>query len=380
MSTVSLKKISTYDPDKMLDALRACLEPLGGMRAFVRTGQRVLLKPNLLGAFDSDRAVTTHPSLVRAAALLVKEAGGKVVVGDSPGMSDLPGAMKKSGLTDALADLDVEVGDFVGQEEFTEPGNVVAKKIHLAAALKSADVVITLPKMKSHVQMVFTGALKNQYGLITGNRKAHYHYRMKTREWLSSLIVDINRIANPALAIMDAVMAMEGEGPSSGEPRLVGALLAGPDLTAVDVAACRLIGLRPETVPLIQAARQQGFGVTEWKNIRMVGDSLDDLCVTDFKLVKELDDLLKVIPLPMPLLNWLGRKWAPTPEIIAEQCIRCGICKKGCPVSPSAIDPFLDRREKVDGKRCIRCYCCHEFCPVKAIRLRRNLFHRLLNT
>ncbi|MFH0880149.1 MAG: DUF362 domain-containing protein, partial [Lentisphaerota bacterium] len=236
------------------------------------------------------------------------------------------------------------------------------------------------PKLKTHVQMTFTGALKNQYGLITGKRKAHYHYRLKTREWLAALIMDINRIAKPALAIMDGIVAMEGEGPSSGRPRKVGALLAGSDLAAVDVMACELIGLNPETVPLNLAARKSGFGATRVQDIEVLGADWKVLQVKDFALVRELMNLLRVIPLPLPMLNWLGKKWAPEPLIIEDLCIRCGICKKGCPVSPAAIDPFSDKRDKVDARRCIRCYCCHEFCPEKAIRLRRNFFHRLLDT
>lgn len=372
---VSLQRVSSYDEPEILRGLRLVLDPLGGMRAFVREGQRVLLKLNLLGAYPPDRAITTHPALVRAVSILVIEAGGRVSIGDSPGIGRPRAALEKCGILEAVKDLPVDIADFENGVEFEEMSNKVARKIFLAKALKDCDVVITLPKLKTHAQMGFTGALKNQFGFVPGLEKAKYHYRMRTREWLAALMIDINRIVKPSLAIMDAIVGMEGEGPAGGSPRFIGALIAGSDPVAVDEVACRIVGIRSEALPLMAAARSAGFGDT--KEIAIEGVSIEELAIRDFRKIPELLSPLRMIPLPKFFLEWLQRQISPRPRIIQETCIKCGACKAGCPVDPSAIDPFLEEPAVFDDL-CIRCYCCHEFCPVKAIRLEKTGLGRLL--
>ena len=378
-SRVSVQRMDTYDAERVLDSMRAVLQPLGGMRAFVRPGQRVLLKPNLLFAADPDKAITTHPSVVRAAAILAQEAGGKVSVGDSPGVGDLRRVARACGIDEVIKSLGLEYADFNTTQVVERPGNKVSKRIELAAAVSQADVIISLPKLKTHGQMDFTGALKNQYGLVVGVAKALYHYRLKSRDWLAELIIDINQTAKPALAIMDGIVAMEGAGPSGGEPRPMNVLVAGADLSAVDAVCCHLIGLDPIRTPIARAARSQAFGATSLEEIEVVGQNWESLRQLDFKKVADPEDILSLVPLPKAILNWVSRHLAPRPRIIQEKCIQCLACFKGCPVPPSAIDPRLPRHKQVDDARCIRCYCCHEFCPAKAIRLERTMLDRLLN-
>ncbi len=375
---VSLKRAPDYHPDRILAALRTCLEPLGGMKAFVRPGQRVLLKPNLLGSFAAERAVTTHPAVVRAAILLVKEAGGHPMVGDSPGMGTLAGAVRASGLAEVLDETATRLLDFGEPFEFDAPDSLVARKIVLAKALQEADVLITLPKLKTHGQMTMTGALKNQYGLIPGALKSQWHFRLQQPEWLAALILDINRLARPALAILDAVVAMEGQGPSSGRPRFLGALLAGPDLAAVDTLACHLIGQDPMRVPLLAEARKQRFGETDLANLRVAGDDWGPFCVRDFEKIEDPQDVLRLLPLPRPALNWIRRHWTLRPQIVDGRCTKCGICEQGCPVSPPAIHPQAVDGERLEDDRCIHCYCCHEFCPSQGIELRQPWLARHL--
>ena len=376
---VSVQRVDTYEVERVLNSMRAVLEPLGGMRAFVRPGQRVLLKPNLLFSSAPDRAITTHPSIVRAAAILVREVGGQVAVGDSPGVGDLRRVAKACGMTDVMDSLGLEMADFTGTHVFEQPANRVLKRIELAQAVAQADVIISLPKLKTHGQMDFTGALKNQYGLVVGMAKTLYHYRFRSRDWLANLIVDINRTAKPVLAIMDGIMAMEGMGPSGGEPRAMNVLVAGADLSAVDVVCCHLIGLDPMTTPITRAVRSQQYGATSLEEVEVVGENWESLRQLDFKKVVDAEDILSLVPLPQFALNWLGRHLAPRPRIMEDQCIQCLACFQGCPVPPPAIDPRLPYSKQVDDSRCIRCYCCHEFCPAKAIRLERTILDRLLN-
>jgi uncharacterized protein (DUF362 family)/Pyruvate/2-oxoacid:ferredoxin oxidoreductase delta subunit len=378
-SRVSVQRIDTYDDSRVLSAMRALLEPLGGMRAFVRPGQRVLLKPNLLFAAAPEKAITTHPSVVRAAAILAQEAGGKVAIGDSPGVGDFQRVAKACGFAGVIESLGLEPADFTATHVFEQPENRVLKRIELAKAVAQADVIISLPKLKTHGQMDFTGAVKNQYGLVVGMAKTLYHYRLKSREWLADLIVDINRTARPALAIMDGIVAMEGMGPAGGEPRSMNALVAGTDLSAVDVVSCHLIGLDPLSTPITRAVRSQRYGASSMEEIEVLGENWKSLRQPDFKKVIDPQDILRLVPLPQGALNWLSRHLAPRPRIVEKDCIKCLACFRGCPVPPSAIDPRLPHHKQVDDARCIRCYCCHEFCPVKAIRLERTMLDRMLN-
>jgi uncharacterized protein (DUF362 family)/Pyruvate/2-oxoacid:ferredoxin oxidoreductase delta subunit len=379
LSRVSIQRVDTYDADLVLNSMRAVLEPLGGMSAFVRPGQRVLLKPNLLFGAAPEKAMTTHPAVVRAAAILAQEAGGKVAIGDSPGVGDLRRVIKACAIQAVVDSLGLEVADFTETHVFERPENRVLKRIELAKAAAEADVIISLPKLKTHGQMDFTGALKNQYGLVVGAAKALFHYRFKSREWLAELIVDINQTAKPALAIMDGIVAMEGAGPSGGEPRPMNALVAGSDLSAVDIVCCRLIGLDPISTPIARAARSQRYGATSMAEIEVLGANWESLCQPDFKKVADPEDILRLVPLPQGVLNWVASHLAPRPRIIADKCTKCLACFRGCPVPPSVIDPRLPRRKQVDDARCIRCYCCHEFCPAKAIRLERTMLDRMLS-
>ena len=378
-STVSLVSVQSYDMSVVEQALRDCLAPLGGMQAFVSPGQRVLLKPNVLGGFAPEKAVTTHPAVLRAAVILVKECGGIPLVGDSPGIGELVPALKAAGLYSVIQEQSAELADFTNESVFDTPDNTVGRHLKLAQAVRDADVIISLPKLKTHVQMTFTGAVKNQFGLVLGMKKGNYHFRLKDREQLAALIVDINRAVTPALAVFDAIVAMEGAGPSGGEPRRLGLLMASADLTALDVVACRVINLDPASVPTIEAAARVGYGTVNPPDIEIVGENIDAVRVPDFKKVEHFKSVLGILPLPQFMLKWLRELWAPRPRITAELCISCYRCRDGCPVEPAAIDPDRSASRQVDDSTCIRCYCCHEFCPVKAIELKRSLADRLLN-
>jgi uncharacterized protein (DUF362 family)/NAD-dependent dihydropyrimidine dehydrogenase PreA subunit len=377
-SLVSLQRVGDYNPGRVLAAMRAGLEPLGGMKAFVRPGQRVLLKPNLLGGFAPERAVTTHPAVVRAAILLVREAGGRPLIGDSPAMASLAQAIRGSGLEPVIRETGAEVLELSEVHEFDVPDHKVTPRLKLARALLEADVLISLPKLKTHGQMTFTGALKNQYGCIPGALKSQWHFRLQQPEWLASLILDVNRAVRPALTIMDAVIGMEGPGPGSGNPRFIGALLASRDLAAVDTLACHLIGLDPMRVPLLAAAREQHFGQTEMEHIQVAGDDWQSLRVPDFEQIQNVTDLLRLLPLPKPALRWIRRQWSARPRIVDGRCTACGICERGCPVKPSAVHPKATPDQRVEDDRCIRCYCCHEFCPSHGIELRQPWLARHL--
>jgi uncharacterized protein (DUF362 family)/Pyruvate/2-oxoacid:ferredoxin oxidoreductase delta subunit len=409
-STVAVQEVRTYDSDRVEAALRAALEALGGngIGDIVRPGQTVLLKPNILQGAPPEKAITTHPSVLRAMIRVCRAAGARVWVGENPGVGNPAQLARKAGILAVVEEEGAAWIDLTEQRTFELPDNRIARRIELPRALDEIDALITLPKLKTHGQLAFTGAVKNQFGLIPGTRKARYHYRLETREWLARLMVDINRIVRPALAVMDGIVAMEGLGPSGGRPREVGVLLAGTDPTAVDVVACHLIGLDPRDVPTIRAAAEAAYGETKLANIAvraMAAGSvraidLDTYRVADFELVREIASVLRILPLPPAAQQWIRRQWQPRPRILQERCIECQACVQGCPIDPPAIDPgalypgalypgALDPPAidpgalassshagtgGVNDDTCIRCYCCHEFCPEKAIDLRPGRF------
>lgn len=382
-ATVSLIHLDRYDDDALvLTALRQALAPFGGMRGIVQPGQTVLLKPNLVAPSHPDLAVTTHPAILRGVLRLVREAGASALVGDGPGVGDTRSAARGSGLLEVIETEGATLADFDETEVFECEDNRIARRLLLTNQLRQADVLITLPKLKTHAQMAYTGALKNQFGLIPGSAKGQFHFRLQNRDRLADLMIDINRLARPALAIMDGVVAMEGPGPSGGTPRHLGALVAGTDLTAVDTVCCAIIGLPVEDVPIAMAARRAGFGVTDLSDITIAGAHPDDFRRADFELVRAPCNIMRILPLPGSALRWLRRQLVPRPEINAARCIRCRRCEYGCPVQPPAILPLAEPDRQVNEKTCIRCYCCHEFCPVKAIDLKRSRLDRFfhLNT
>lgn len=379
-SVVSLVKLESYDDqDAMLSALRELLQPLGGMGSFVLPGQRVLLKVNLLAPARPEQAVTTHPELLRAVIRLVKEAGGIACVGDGPGVGDTRTNLKACGMAKIIAEEGAEALYFEKTTVFENQENRIGKRVELTDHLLDCQVLISLPKLKTHVQMAYSGAIKNQYGLIPGSTKGQYHFRFQNRDHLADLMVDINRLAKPALAIMDGIVGMEGEGPSGGHPRKLGALIASADLAALDVVACHLIGLNPDHNPLNLAARRANYGATRLEEIELRGETLEKMQVQDFKLVKAPVNIMRILPLPQTWLRWLRRQIAARPHINRELCIGCMRCANGCPVAPSAINPKLPPGKELDSMTCIRCYCCHEFCPVKAIDLKKSGLGRLID-
>ncbi|WP_294477701.1 DUF362 domain-containing protein [uncultured Victivallis sp.] len=374
---VSVRRVASYDTDLTVE-LRKLLAPLGGMRAFVNPGEKVLLKPNLLGPFAPESAVTTHPAVVEAAARLVLEAGGRCFVGDSSGCGSRDSVLRATGIGEVIRRLRLEWADLDTPADYEFANVRVARKIRLGAPLAQMNKIINLPKAKTHVQMVATGAMKNLYGYLPGTSKSEYHYRLKTREWLAELQLDLAVALPPVLNIMDAITAMEGEGPSGGTPRQLGFLAASVETVALDVVTFRAMNLDPEQIPLLAAAKRRPFGTTDPDAIELIGATPEELRCPDFRPIRQLGSPLRLLPLPQSMLDFVQRRWKAVPHIDTEKCIRCMRCRDGCPVRPPAIDP--ERAAVADPALCIKCYCCHEFCPVKAISVNPTFLERFLLT
>jgi uncharacterized protein (DUF362 family)/Pyruvate/2-oxoacid:ferredoxin oxidoreductase delta subunit len=373
MERVALQHCDSYEFEKVREAVLRLLEPLGGIGAFVRPGQRILLKPNMLSVKSPEQAVTTHPAMVRAVAGLVREAGGQVLVGDSPGIGGFQRVADKSGIARAAAESGAELTEF--SETLELQGSGTFRRITLARAYWEADSIINLPKLKTHEMMTMTCAVKNLFGAVVGAEKAGWHLKAgASREQFARLLLEIYLLKKPVLNIVDAVVAMEGNGPGSGDPLQVGALIAGTNPVAVDMVAGRLAGIPPGLLHVELEARRMGLAGASWDDIDLCGAALEGFPPKPFRLPGGLDTQFGM---PKFLSELLKRHLTSFPAADRERCVLCGVCRDACP--PVAIE-IKNSALTVDHGRCIRCWCCRELCPHDAMLIQRGLILRLVST
>ena len=359
-SRVSLVRCPDYDQGRTMSAIKQAVDLLGGMQAFIKPGERVLIKPNLLKANRPEEAVTTHPEIVRAVIRLVREAGGTAMVGDSPGFGDLRKVCEKAGIMDVLQEEGALLVDL--EEAITVKNTGRFQRFEVARQAHDADAIINLPKLKTHGMTTLTGAVKNLFGCIPGKRKVQAHFNAGVNhELFAQMIIELCALLKPRLTIMDAIVGMEGNGPGSGDPRSLGVVIAGEDPTAVDVVSAELVGAVLEQLPLIQAAKKTGKGQTQINAITILGEPLSSVSVKDFRLPPRMHTEW---PLPEWVRRSLKNAFTTKPVIKHGLCPQCGICMSHCPQGAIHV---VGKRLEIQYRDCIRCFCCQEFCPRGAI-------------
>ncbi|NQT53012.1 DUF362 domain-containing protein [bacterium] len=374
MSQVAIVRCEDYGPDRVLGATRQALELIGGLGGVVQPGQRALLKPNLVSPVEPERAVTTHPSVVRAMTTLLREADAEVWVGDSSAgviWGEHTRVFEATGVGPAATEAGARLVAFDGGEAqvIDYPEGHVLQRFALAQPVVEADAVISLPKLKTHGQALYTGAVKNLLGCVPGGGKVRVHQLAPQSRQLAAALLDIYSVVRPKLALIDAVVAMEGAGPTRGTPRRLGLLIASRDAVAADAVACHIIGYPPRSIHILRQATERGLGTGDLRDITVVGEPLDSVVCRNFAHASNL--LTESIP--GPLARLVGRAIAVTPEIDPAACQRCGFCQERCPAS--AIEgegPYV-----INRRQCTRCFCCHELCPHDAVRLRRSFLVRV---
>jgi uncharacterized protein (DUF362 family)/Pyruvate/2-oxoacid:ferredoxin oxidoreductase delta subunit len=350
MTKVSILKATYSEP-----GIKELLAPFGGVGNFVEEGDRVLLKVNLLSAMEPEKAVTTHPEVVRAVAQAVKEAGGRPYIGDSPGGRFSRGTLRKAyertGLAEISRQEDIPLNMDTGSRVMDAPRARRLKQFPVGNFVWNADKIIAIPKLKSHSGQYMTLACKIMYGAIPGLAKAKYHARFPGRAAFAEMLLDILTVIQPCLYVLDGIMAMEGEGPGSGDPIDLGWILASTNPVAMDITVCRLLGIEPVAIPVLKRAKVRrwwpeaiGYPILQPKGITCQG----------FKLPNTADHLLN------------GKRPPRKHPVVTERCVACGECEAVCPKNAIYVQ---DGRAVVDYSSCIRCFCCHEVCPEKAITL-----------
>lgn len=368
MSVVAVKRCAEYDPALLGEALEAAVALVGGWRLFVKPGDRVLLKPNLIAPRRPEEAATTHPEVLRALIRSLAGQGCEVWVGDSAGgaiagLAPTARALEVAGWAAVCAEEGARLVNFDREGTVAVPSRagLQAAEFHIARPVREADVVINVPKLKAHSNGGYTGAVKNTFGCIPGLRKAEYHRLAPDLASFGELLAGIHLASRVALNVMDGIVGMEGAGPTNGSPKRLGLLLVSADALALDIAVCQMIGLDPSRPEILRAAAERGVGEGDPGRIRLVGDFTAPPRL-DFVLPPSVDKPRRV---PRWLLPALIGFFKTRPEIDRAKCRRCGVCRESCPVK--AIDAGL----VIDRRACIECLCCQELCPQGAVRLQR---------
>lgn len=361
---VSIRECKAYEETEA--ALALALEDLGGIGRFVRPGDRVLVKPNLLMKTTPDTATLTHPSVVRAVCRAVLEAGGEVTIADSPGGLYSEHLLRQlyaaSGMKEIADELGVTLNYGTGFGHRSYPEGKVGRQFDIIDPILQADKVISVAKLKTHTFARYTGAVKNLFGAIPGTYKAECHLRMPDVNVFCSYLVDLCECIAPTLSVIDGIVGMEGQGPSGGTPRFIGALIASDNPHEADVAACRMIGYTPEEIPTLAAAMERGL----LDNYEEKGDGTERFVIKDYRLMPKQTQspIFRMMPR-------LGKWLSPRPSLYGKDCVGCGICARHCPAKAITMK---NKKPEIDRTKCFRCFCCQELCPEHAMRLRRATF------
>jgi uncharacterized protein (DUF362 family)/Pyruvate/2-oxoacid:ferredoxin oxidoreductase delta subunit len=383
MERVSILKAESYH-DHLSERMEKLLEPLGGLGSFCKRGDRVFLKPNLLMPKPIASAALTHPAVIMAIARLLLDQGCQVGIGDSPGIGSAESVIRKLGIFEELTQLGIKIVEFekaVSWREFCKAPVLKRnfKNLALARELLEYDKVINLPKLKSHGQMGITLATKNLFGCIVGHAKGRWHF-MAGRDLhaFARILVETAFTVNADLHILDGVIGMDGNGPSSGRARKLGLLLASANPVALDRAVVEIIQKSPEQFPIFAAAKDLGIMGFDLEQISFLGENIADLQIPDFQIPARVHlDRFKNELLSKIYKRLIRQKLA----VHHQTCIKCRKCEEHCPAG--AIE--IGKKVTIKEADCIKCCCCQEFCPVGAItlqdvwtvRLLRNITSRL---
>lgn len=385
MEETQVYAASCPDYGQAEEAIRALVEQMGGMGRFVRPGERIVLKANLLRAAPPESAICTHPAVVEAVAKLVKEAGGTPVICDSPGgalhkEAVLRNLYEKTGMAAAAAAAGAELSMDSSTRTVSLPEGRVLRQAEIITPVAEADGVIDLCKMKTHVLMSMTGAVKNLFGVIPGLSKVGYHATHPDHETFADVLLDLTGYVKPRLSLMDGILAMEGDGPgSSGTPRQVGLLLAAANPLALDTAAGAIMNLPRQDNPVLLAAERRGLTPCRMEDVELIGGTVEELRMADYKFpASTKSNLMDFLgPLARPAERLCKKALSQTPRIDGAKCVGCGICAKSCPGQAIAMTA-PGKKARISQKACIHCYCCHELCPQKAVELHQSWLGRLL--
>ena len=389
-SKVVILPCEFYEEEKIYSLLKTGIQELGGLSSLIGKEEKILLKPNLLKKAEVEKAVITHPVVVGAFARILREEGYKnIVLADSCGHGTTRQVIQGTGMDTYLKKYDIPAIDYTKGIHVDNPSGIQAKEFILPKELLEADCVISLSKMKTHALERITGAVKNSYGFVYGKNKAIGHTKYPSADSFARMLIDLNQYVKPRLYVMDGIVAMEGNGPGSGDPVNMNVILLSTDPVALDSVFARLVHLKPEMVPTNYHGEKMGLGTCKAENMELIlVREVPEMFFDESGLeIKEISMEELVFQYGNPGFNvdriqvrsnvWtrLARAlniFQKKPYIQEDKCVRCGICVNSCPVPGKAVDFRKGKNNPpvYDYKKCIRCFCCQEMCPKKAIKVK----------
>ncbi len=378
---VAVVPLASYDAGAK-EALECALDAID-WKKYISPGMRVAIKANLVSAMKPDEAGTTHPALICALVDILKEYGTEVVIGDSPGglyNSVFVGRVyNATGMHEAEAHGAVLNKNFSQSEASFKEGKVL-KEFTYTAYLDDCDAIINFAKLKSHGMMGMSACAKNMFGTVPGIIKPEYHYRFPNYDDFADMIVDLDEYFKPVISIADAVVGMEGNGPTAGTPRYMGCIIASHSPHNADMVGAKIIGFERTELPILEAAHRRGLVYDRAEEVPVIGNPELHI-LSDFERVVERRSMefagdgknkIKVF-----FSKIAARLLRTRPKLKSELCVGCGVCADICPAKAIIINK--KKKAVIDRKACIRCFCCQEFCPKSAMKVHRtpvaSLFH-----
>ncbi len=378
---VALDRVTKYDVTKIESILLSQMERLGCGDMFC--GKRVVIKPNLVMKTSPERAATTNPIVLEAIIRILKTSAAEIVIAESPGglytEQTLRANYKTCGITDVAQRTGVKLNFDTSSKKADAPKGKTSKIFDIITPILEADVIVNLAKLKSHSLTGYSGAVKNYFGTVPGVMKFEMHARFPDYNDFGSMIADLCEMlqeTKPCFNVLDGIIAMEGNGPTGGDPRHVDVLMSGCNPFNLDIAGAEIIGAQ-EVVMLLEGV-SRGFCPPDAGGLTILSEErLSSFVVPDFKKPDTQrrgigSSMLAKLPTMFGghLNSWLQ----PRPVIDKKACVGCGECEKSCPRHTIEMRAISDgkRRAYIIDDKCIKCYCCQELCPIAAVKIKKN--------
>lgn len=374
----SIYNISEYSEDKIYDIICKCFDNLAVQEDIeqmknLKSRFKVLLKPNLVMAKSPEFPVTTNPVIVKCVAKWLHEHGvTDIIVGDSPGglftKEYLKGFYTTCRMT--MAEPYARLNDDFGFTSVNCPAGFANHSFNIANFAADADYIINLPKLKTHAMTGYSGGIKNLFGVIPGLQKPQLHYRWPDIRDFSNMLVELSQVVAPQITLIDAIDAMEGNGPTGGTSHRLNMILASRDMYTQDYFAAELMGIIPEDIVMIKLAMDKGL--VQLSDLKLAGDSVPDGLMPFKKPDTQSLDFSTKVPklLQKPAVWFMKHAFKSYPVLERDKCVGCGKCAESC---PAQIIKIKNQKAVFKKKGCISCFCCQEMCPMKAIAVKKAL-------
>ena len=376
MSKVSLIKCDTYEQDILHNKIYEAVELIGGFDTLINKDDKVFIKLNCVGPFDKDKGITTHPEFVRSIIKHVKKYTNNIIVGDNPAVRDQIFTLKKCGIYNVLIEENVSILDQSKLITISNANYKMYSEFEVSEDMVTCNVLINLPKLKTHSLAYMTVAEKNFFGTIYGLNKSAWHIKANNplhfgnamNDLYSSILNTLQKHNGRIINICDGILGLEGEGPSTGGfPKKANIILASLDAVSLDKIACKVTDLDEEKLFITNIAGERNLGISNFENIEIVGEKLEN-CITPFVAPK---DSLSSIGLRILKFKLFRNLLLEHPIINTNKCIKCGECVKICPPKTMRMDKSFPHLKQTN---CIRCWCCQEVCPQNAINKSKRPF------